>query len=157
MGGRSLELFRKEVLDARRTSWLGGISLAQPIRLWVLAAFAATAALAVILLLVLGHYTRRSTVAGQLVPVHGMATVLAPATGVVTRVEASEGGRVRSGQTIAVVTVPRATVSGGDTLVALEQRLQHRRQGLQGAQQAQQQQFEAPGRRFTRATGHCPT
>lgn len=30
-------LFRKEVLEAQRGSWLGGIVLAQPLRLWVLA------------------------------------------------------------------------------------------------------------------------
>lgn len=80
----STPLFRPEVLAAKRTGWLGGVSLAQPIRLWVLTAFAAAAALAVILFLVIGTYTRRSRVVGQLVPVQGMATVLAPATGVVT-------------------------------------------------------------------------
>lgn len=136
-------LFRKEALEARRTSWLGGISLAQPIRLWVLTAFAAIAALAVICFLVLGTYTRRSHVMGQLVPVQGMATVLAPATGVVTRVDIPEGGRVETGQTLAVVAVPRATVSGGDTLAALEARLGRRTEGLKAAQSAQQQLLDA--------------
>lgn len=136
-------LFRPEVLRAKRTSWLGGISLAQPIRLWVLTAFAAFVALAVILFLVFGTYTRRSRVVGQLVPVQGMATVLAPATGVVTRVVISEGGRVEAGQTIAIVTVPRATVTGGDTVAALQQRLARRTEGLESAQSAQQQVLDA--------------
>lgn len=132
-------LFRPEVLQAKRTSWLGGISLAQPIRLWVLTAFAAFVALAVILFLIFGTYTRRSTVVGQLVPVQGMATVLAPATGVVTRVDILEGERVEAGQTIAIVSVPRATVGGGDTVAALQQRLARRADGLESAQSAQQQ------------------
>jgi membrane fusion protein len=84
------ELFRKEALEARRTTWLGGISLAQPLPLWVLTAAAAAAAALIGLFLVLGTYTRRSTVAGQLVPSRGLATVLAPATGVVARVAVGE-------------------------------------------------------------------
>src|SRR5690606_8358840 len=114
-------------------------SLAQPLRLWMLTAFAAFAALAVILFLVFGTYTRRSSVVGQLVPVQGMATVLAPATGVVTRVDLPEGARVTAGQTIAIVSVPRAIVGGGDTVAALQQRLARRAKGLESAQSAQQQ------------------
>lgn len=148
--GMSGTLFRREALEARRTSWLGGISLAQPIRLWVLTAFAASAALAVVLFLVFGTYTRRSTVTGQLVPVQGMATVLAPATGVVTRVDVPEGGRVEAGQTLAVVTVPRATVVGGDTQAALGARLQERALGVEAMQAAQQQLLDAQAQGLAR-------
>lgn len=137
------ELFRKEVFEARRTGWLGTISLTQPIPVWALTAFAATAAALVVLFLVFGTYTRRSSVVGQLVPVQGMSTVLAPATGVVTRVEIPEGGRVEAGQTLAVVSVPRATVTGGDTLAALEARLERRAEGLKATQSAQQQLLDA--------------
>lgn len=139
----SQDLFRKEVLEARRTGWLGSISLTQPLRLWVLTAFASTAALAIVLFLVFGTYTRRSRVVGQLVPVQGMATVLAPATGIVSRVEIPEGGHARAGETIAVVTMPRATVADGDTLAALEARLQRRTKGLHTTRSAQQEQLDA--------------
>ncbi len=37
-------MFRQEVVDARGSQWLGGISLVQPARLWVLTAAAAAAA-----------------------------------------------------------------------------------------------------------------
>lgn len=63
----SQPLFRDEVLKARRTSWLGGISLAQPLRLWVLMGLAVMAAFVIVLFVTLGTYTRRSTVTGQLV------------------------------------------------------------------------------------------
>lgn len=132
-------LFRKEALEAKRRGWLGGISLAQPLHLWVLTLGAALAATAVASFLVLGTYTRRSTVTGQLVPSMGLSTVLAPATGVVSRVDVTEGDRVSEGQALAVVTVPRATVAEGDTLAALEQRLERRRDGLIDGQTAQQQ------------------
>ncbi|GHA74990.1 HlyD family secretion protein [Cognatilysobacter bugurensis] len=137
------QLFRKEALEAKRTSWLGGISLAQPVRFWVLTSAAVTVALAVGLFLVLATYTRRSRVVGQLVPSHGLATVLAPATGVVSRLHVPEGGTVTAGEVLAVITVPRATVAGGDTASALEERLQRRQAGLQDGQNAQKQLLSA--------------
>lgn len=139
----SHDLFRKEVLEARRTSFLGSISLAQPLRLWVLTAFAAGAAIVVGLFLALGTYTRRSSVTGQLVPTRGLATVLAPVTGVVDALETTEGNRVRSGQRLAVVSAPRATLGNGDTHAALQQRLQQKQDGLQSGHAAQLRQFTA--------------
>lgn len=136
-------LFRPEVLEARRTQWLGRISLAQPLPLWLLTSAATLAAGLVIAFLVLGTYSRRSSVTGQLVPALGLATVLAPATGVVSRLDADEGGRVETGQMLGVVTVPSATLASGDTQAALELRLHERAQGLQSARSAQLAQFDA--------------
>ncbi|WP_449448453.1 HlyD family secretion protein [Thermomonas brevis] len=139
----SESLFRREALEAKRGSWLGGISLAQSLPLWVMTAFATGAALVVGLFLTLGSYTRRSTVVGQLVPTKGLATVLAPATGVVTELDSAEGMQVRAGQSLAVVSLPRATVREGDTTVAMAQRLARRQQGLQDAHRAQDQLLDA--------------
>ena len=55
----TVEIFRREVLDARRETWVGGISLAQPLRWWVVSAVAVALAAAVLCLLLLGTYTRR--------------------------------------------------------------------------------------------------
>ncbi|TGR42060.1 HlyD family efflux transporter periplasmic adaptor subunit [Mesorhizobium sp. M00.F.Ca.ET.151.01.1.1] len=139
----SRDLFRTEVVEAKRTSWLGEVSLVQPIRYQLIAYGALVAAVAVIVFLTLGTYTRRSTVEGRLVPSGGMASVLAPATGVVNGLDVAEGQRVVIGQPVAVVTVPRATLSSGDTAAALEQRLQERQEGLRSAFAAQQQLFSA--------------
>lgn len=138
-------LFRREAIESKRAGWLGSISLAQPIRFWVLTGFAALAATAIALFLTFGTYTRRSTVVGQLVPSKGLATVLSPATGVVRRLDVPEGGRVDEGQTLAVVAVPRATLASGDTMVALEQRLAQRIGGLESSQSAQQQLLVVQG------------
>lgn len=132
-------LFRPEVLSARRTSWLGSISLAQPVGVWLMTVFAVVAGLAIVIFFVFGTYTRRTTVVGHLVPVQGMATVLSPATGFISRVDVPEGDAVEANQPIALITVPRATVSDGDTLAALESRLQRRAEGLEAGHQAQQQ------------------
>jgi len=142
-------LFRQEVIDARRVGWLGGISLAQPLRLWLLTGAAIIAAGCVALFLTLGTYTRRSRVVGQLVPVQGMATVLSPATGVLTHVDVAEGGRTQAGDALAIVAIPRATVGEGDTSAALEARLQRRAEGLEQSQSAQQRLFDAQSEGLT--------
>ena len=137
------ELFRREALEARKVRWLGGISLAQPLRPWLLAAFAVLAAALVVLFLVRGEYTRRTRVPGQLVPEQGMATVVSPATGVLARVDVPEGGRVAAGQILAVVRVPHATLAAGDTLAALEKRLRSRARALEDAHVARLQRLDA--------------
>ena len=134
-------LFRKEVIDAKRGSWLGQISLAQPMRFWMLALAAALAALVVILFLIFGDYTRRTRVAGQLVPTQGLATVVSPAAGVIAEIDAVEGTAVESGALLAVVAMPRGTVDTEDTIGALETRLQQRRDSLQRTRRAQTQLF----------------
>ncbi|HHW4678683.1 MAG TPA: HlyD family secretion protein [Xylella sp.] len=137
------KLFRTEVLEAKRTTWLGGISLVQPIRAWLLVLACSMMAVLVAVFLCLGTYTRRSSVTGQLVSSKGLVTVLAPATGVVSQIKVSEGTHTTSGQVLALVTVPRTTVASGDATRALEQRLQERRQGLSMGQKAQMQVLSA--------------
>lgn len=136
-------LFREEVLQARRTTWLGGVSLARPLQAWLLPGVAGIVAVSVLILLCMGTYTHRSTVTGQLVPTKGLATVMAPATGVVTRLDVSEGQRVKAGQVLGVVTIPRATLASGDTHAALYQRLRERSLGIISAQSAQLEQLDA--------------
>lgn len=137
------ELFRREALEAKRMQAFGGISLAQPLRLWLLTGSAAFAAVAIVLFLVLGSYTRRSNVTGRLVPSAGLVAVPAPANGVLGPLEVGEGGRVAAGQPLVVVTVPRILQGSGDAVAALERRLQERQEGLESAQQAQRERLEA--------------
>jgi len=136
------ELFRREALEARRTHWLGGISLAQPLRLWLLTAVALLAAVTVALYLLVGSYTRRTTVVGQLVPVQGLATVLAPSAGVVSELHAEEGADIVAGQTLAVVAVPRVTISSAGSR-DMETSLGERRAGLQSVLDGQMRALAA--------------
>ena len=136
MAPMTTELFRREVLEARRTRWLGGISLAQPLRLWVLTGFALLAAAIVVVYLTLGSYTRHSRVTGHLVPTAGLATVLAPAAGVISELRVIEGARIRAGQTLAIVAVPRVAISSSGSR-DLEASMGDRRAGLQSVQEGQ--------------------
>ncbi len=150
MGERmTQQLFRGEVLAAQRAGWLGGISLLQPPGMWVLTTAACVAALAISLYLVLGSYTRRSTVTGQLVPAQGLATVLAPASGVVGAMQVAEGGRINAGETLTVIDVPRVTIAGGPSALAMEDSLRGRKEGLQSTQQGQLRALAAQATGFT--------
>lgn len=124
-------LFRPEVLEAKRRSWLGSISLVQPLSLWLLTGFAILAAVAILLFLIFGSYTRRSRVVGQLVPDLGLATVVAPVAGVVTQPIPKEGEQVERSESLVVISTPRATTESGDMTVGLLAGLQARRTGIQ--------------------------
>lgn len=136
-------LFRKEVLEAKRASWLGSISLSQPISSWVLAVFSAIAALTVILFLFFGSYTRRTPVSGQLVPVQGLSAVAAPATGVVAQVHVAEGDTVQAGQPLVTLQMPRSLENAVDAHAALAAQLESRRNQTEQARQAQSELLDA--------------
>jgi hypothetical protein len=65
-------LFRREVFEARSQSWLGTISLAQPMRWPLMAGLALAMACAVLGLLAFGSYAPRIRLSGQVV-VHAAA------------------------------------------------------------------------------------
>ena len=136
-------LFRTEVLDARRQSWLGGISLSQPLQWWVLTSVAGAIAAATVCLLFFGTYVRRSSVAGHLVPDLGLSTVVSPSAGVVARLLVEEGAQVRAGQPLILVDVPRSTADGKDALTAIRDGLDTRRATTRTLGEVQLQQLSA--------------
>lgn len=136
-------LFRPEVIEARRNGWLGGISLAQPLQLWVLAACVAAAAVAIGVFLAKGEYTRRSRVVGQLVPDLGLSTVVAPTSGIVDRIYPREGERVLAGSSLALVAAPRATESGADARSSIAEGIERRRASQRENARSQAELFEA--------------
>lgn len=115
------DLFRPEVMQSRRDSAMGHVSLAQPLRLWVLCGFACQAAALIVAFLVFGEYTRRSHVTGQLVPSLGVSTVVAASNGVVARLVPQEGDRVDAGDALVRIDTPRAIANGQDALVAIRE------------------------------------
>lgn len=132
-----MQLFRREALEARRQTWLGGISLAQPLRLWVLGLCMSLAALAIGVFLALGSYTRRAHVAGQLVPDLGLSTVVAPSDGIVERIYHREGERVLSGAALALVAIPRATADGNHAQASIAAGIERRRESLEAKDASQ--------------------
>lgn len=123
-------LFRPEVARARNNAWLGTISLAHPPAWWLAAAMFTLAAIVCVLFLAVATYTHRSTVRGHLVPERGLATVVAPANGVLARIHVEEGDRIAQGRPLAVLDIPRTTRTGEDVHVVLRQDLQSRTTSL---------------------------
>ncbi|MCD9030898.1 HlyD family secretion protein [Luteimonas sp. Y-2-2-4F] len=106
-------LFREEVLDARRESWLGRVHLPATRLGWPMAALGAAGALALALLLGLGSYQRKERVQGQIVPAGGLHTLAAPAAGTVSRLLVAEGARVAAGQPLLELRVDVEGAGGG--------------------------------------------
>lgn len=119
-------LFRPEVVQARRQDWLGRISLAQPMPVWVGAMFALLAAVAVACLLLFGEYAHRSRVGGQLVPDLGVSTVVAPTSGMVGRMTVEEGASVARDQALVRIDLPRVAASGADAHTVIGRGLDER-------------------------------
>jgi membrane fusion protein len=139
-------LFRREVLEAKRGSWLGSISLAQPLRLWVLAVLAAIFAAIVLSFFIFGEYTRRSRVEGELVPDLGLSTVVAPSAGVVATLHAEEGDRVQRQAALLLINVPRVTAAGDDALKVMREGQEARAVSLGMLQDAQDRQLQVQQR-----------
>ncbi|MEE9878153.1 MAG: HlyD family efflux transporter periplasmic adaptor subunit [Stenotrophomonas geniculata] len=136
-------LFRKEAIDAQRRSWLGGVSLAQPLRFWILAVFATMAASAIVGFLYLGEYSRRSRVVGELVPDLGLSTVVAPSAGVVARLDVEEGDHVQRQEGLLTINVPRVTSSGQDAVSTLLDAQRSRMTSVEAMSEFQDRQLAA--------------
>lgn len=151
------DLFRKEAVDAQRRSWLGAISLAQPVRFWILGLFAAIAASTIVSFLYLGEYSRRSRVLGELVPDLGLSTVVAPSAGVVSRLNVEEGDHVRVQDGLLTVNVPRVTSSGRDSVSTLLDAQRSRIASVSAISEFQDRQFAAQqdGAKAQRSAARC--
>lgn len=140
-------LFRQEVIDAKRADWLGSIIVAAPLSRWWLTALALMTAMIILLFLFLGHYTRRETVAGQLVPSAGLLNVAAPSPGTVTRLLVRDGQTVKAGDVLLDISSEQDSVSLGDTHALVGQQLATQRARLQddlaNQTQSSRQQGEA--------------
>ncbi|MBZ3563355.1 hypothetical protein IPQ66_22810 [Xanthomonas perforans] len=69
------QLFRPEVARAKQQSWLGGVSLAQPIVPWVIAVLAFCVVISIVIILIFFEYAQRSKVHGHLVSDRGISVV----------------------------------------------------------------------------------
>ncbi|WP_232467470.1 HlyD family secretion protein [Burkholderia ubonensis] len=96
---------------------------------WLLIAIVAVIAVSVAAFMVLGTYTKRERVMGQLVPSAGVLNVSPPVTGTVERIEVREGQRVRAGDPLITVSAEVAT-SLGDAREMVRTQLETQRERL---------------------------
>ncbi|KWB67453.1 anibiotic ABC transporter [Burkholderia ubonensis] len=122
-------LFRPEALDASKGKLIGTVALYSPPYRWLLIAIVAVIAVSVAAFMVLGTYTKRERVMGQLVPSAGVLNVSPPVTGTVERIEVREGQRVRAGDPLITVSAEVAT-SLGDAREMVRTQLETQRERL---------------------------
>src|SRR3954465_927344 len=91
------ELFRSEVLAERQTPLLGKILLEPRASQALLVRASLALGVAVLAFLIFGSYARKARLSGLLVPVHGLARIVAPQAGVVTDIFVAEGAKVQRG------------------------------------------------------------
>lgn len=102
-------LFRDEVLKEQSTRLLGDIVMTPRVSMTWLCGVAFLIGAGIICFATLGTYTRRATVAGELIPAAGVIRVHTPQNGVVLEKFVAEGQQVRKGDTLFVLTSDRAS------------------------------------------------
>ena len=107
------KLFRDEVFDAKRDTWLGQIVLIRPISFTFLTIAAVALAATVLAFLFWGEYTRKAKVSGYIVPSQGLIKIVPQQTGVIAELHVKEGQVVARGEVLALLNSERATAAGG--------------------------------------------
>jgi membrane fusion protein len=134
-------LFRAEVMAERQTQWLGTVLLepkfTQSIYTWI----AVMAGAAVFALLLFGSYTRKAHVNGWLVPQQGLARIVAPQAGVVTRIDVREGMAVDKGAPLLTLSAELRSDARGDTREEVVLKLKSRRDNLANARSVLESQL----------------
>jgi membrane fusion protein len=124
------ELFRNEALEARKINWLGEVVLIRPLSSTILTILAAVIGVCVIAFLVLGTYTKRTTVTGQLIPSSGLMKLYPTQPGLILEKHVSEGQPVLRGQLLYTLSSERESSSLGETQSAISRHIKDRQESL---------------------------
>ncbi|SKB59169.1 HlyD family efflux transporter periplasmic adaptor subunit [Luteibacter sp. 22Crub2.1] len=134
----SIELFRREALEAQRTPWLGHVRIATPTSHLVWSVGSVVFGAALVLLLIFGSYTRRERVTGLLLPQAGLIQVASWSSGTIDSISVSEGDVVHAGQSLFAVSGEHVSQKLGDTganvSISLERQRERLRTDIVGAQ-----------------------
>ena len=101
------KLFRDDALEAQKSSWIGDVVLIRPFSFTVLTLIAAIFAIAILLFLFFGTYTKRSTVTGQLMPNSGLIRVFSQEPGIISKKMVKDGQKVQQGQPLYEISLIR--------------------------------------------------
>ncbi len=114
-------LFRREAVDAQQQNWLGDTLVASPLQTWMLTAMFVLVAGLVVAFLILGEYTRKERVVGEIQASLGVAKITPPFNAVVARRLVDEGQCVGSGDALFVISAERSTAKGNTQEAILSQ------------------------------------
>ncbi len=123
-------LFRQAALNAQKNQWLGTILLIRPMSYLLLTTIAMLFAIMVILFMVWGTYTKRSTVVGQLVPETGLVKVYAPQFGIVVEKRVREGQAVKQDDVLFILSSERYSDDQSSIQASISTQHRQQRQSL---------------------------
>jgi membrane fusion protein len=126
------DLFRAEAMAEQQDRWLGTVLLAPSLSHTVYTAFATALVLGAIAVFAFGEYTRKARISGWLAPEQGLIEIIAPQSGILTQVQASEGSEVEAGAALAVLSAERRSEAMGATQGEVVRQLRARRDSLLG-------------------------
>lgn len=117
-------IFRSEAIHAHRGAPLGAVVLVRPLSFTVYCIAAMAMLLALSAFVLLGSYTRRVTVMGQLQVEGGVVRVKSPAAGLIVERFVREGAAVEKEQPLYAVSTERTTATFGETQAATIRQLE---------------------------------
>ncbi|MCO5735452.1 MULTISPECIES: HlyD family efflux transporter periplasmic adaptor subunit [Stenotrophomonas maltophilia group] len=117
------KLFRREASPEDQHSGLGEILLPGPPSRWLWLCLILLLTTAMGLFLVLGQYTRREMVTGQLVPASGLISIAALSAGTVTRLHVEDGQSIQAGEVLMEISSEQDTVRLGATRASIDEKL----------------------------------
>ncbi|MCJ7958168.1 MAG: HlyD family secretion protein [Pseudomonas sp.] len=120
-------LFRQEALDATKHTLLGAVSLFSPPYRWLVISIISALTLSIALFFILGSYTKRESVSGELIPSEGVFNVSPPLGGTVVSTLVKEGQAVSEGDPLMVISAEVVTAFGSTREVIGEQLRQQRK------------------------------
>lgn len=151
------DLFRSEVFSNRQGEWFGSIVLIRPLSFTALIVGALGVAIALCVFLAFGQYTKKSRVAGQLVPTQGVLKLHTRETAIVRERRVDEGQFVQRGDVLFVLTAERVSAGGEELNDAVAADISMRRDALLREMQAQtalrSQEAKAIEQRLASANG----
>ena len=123
-------LFRKEAIEAKQVKWAGDIILTRPISFTFLTIVGFGISICIIIFLIFGSFTKRSTVQGQLIPINGLVKVYALESGIISEKKVSEGQKVEQGDILYIISNVRYAPQG-DVQKAIKEQIIIREKSLQ--------------------------
>ncbi len=124
-------LFRPEALEAHRPQQHGSIVLLPGAWSRTLAVFSLVLVAALLMLIVLGTYSRRSTVSGQLLPTEGLIRLAPGQPGIVLENKVQAGQQVRKGEVLFVLSGDRMGPDAVDYQRGIANQIEARQRSLE--------------------------
>lgn len=123
-------LFREQALNARSENGFGTAILIRPPGIRLFVAVALSSITCITALTVMGGYTQRSTVAGEIVPDTGVIQIHAPQPGVVVQKTVTEGQAVKKGEILYILSSEYNTSDLNNVRKSINQHVSRRLQLL---------------------------